>query len=198
MGAHQGTRPKVLGGLGSGRKSTRRWPRRDDEGSQHHPAGWHDLQSPHGPVAEPERFEGINTQERYRALRCLDNLDAIEAWRATLDEAKKRKLNHVGAIWAHWRRRQQDSSRSAPAVRNFVKATMPSHKNGARPVYWQHEIDSLIHGHEEPGALRWRRARRVDAPGGLCAGAPLLQCLTRIARHHIGLGCELDPCSGQG
>ena len=28
----------------------------------------------------------------------------IEPWRASLDDAKRRRLNHPSAIWAHWRR----------------------------------------------------------------------------------------------
>jgi hypothetical protein len=90
-------------------------------------------------------FDGINSQERHRALRCLENLGAIEAWRATLDDASRRRLNHVGAIWCHWKRRGQETERAAPAVRNFVKATMPSHKNGARPVYWPQHCVRAAH-----------------------------------------------------
>jgi hypothetical protein len=89
-------------------------------------------------------FDGINNQERYRALRCLENLDAIEAWRATLDDASRRRLNHVGAIWAHWRRRKTKAERAAPACKNFVKATI-SHKNGARPVYWPQDAVRRAH-----------------------------------------------------
>jgi hypothetical protein len=55
--------------------------------------------------------------------------------RAGLDDAKRHKLNHPGAVWSHWRRAKTYADRSAPAVRNFVKAAMPSHKNG-RPVHW--------------------------------------------------------------
>jgi hypothetical protein len=79
-------------------------------------------------------FADINNQERYRALRCLENLDAIEAWRAGLADAERRKLNHPNAIWQHWRRQKQEPSRSAPA-QHFVKSAMPSHRNG-RPVHW--------------------------------------------------------------
>jgi hypothetical protein len=43
-------------------------------------------------------------QERSRALLCMKNLPAIETWRAGLDEAQRRRLNHPGAVWVHWRR----------------------------------------------------------------------------------------------
>ena len=56
---------------------------------------------------------------------------------ALLNDAQRRRLNHPNAIWWHWRRREQDSSRSAPAVRHLVvKAkAMPSHPCG-RPIHW--------------------------------------------------------------
>src|SRR5258707_12370380 len=49
-------------------------------------------------------LDGITNQERYRALLCLENLEAIEVWHASLDDAQRRRLNHPGAIWAHWQR----------------------------------------------------------------------------------------------
>jgi hypothetical protein len=41
-----------------------------------------------------------DNQQRYRALRCLEHLDHIEAWRATLDEETKRRLSrgHPGTM----------------------------------------------------------------------------------------------------
>ena len=53
----------------------------------------------------------INNQERYRCLLVLENLPAISAWRDGLDEAKRRRLNHPNAIWAHWR---QSTKPAAP------------------------------------------------------------------------------------
>jgi hypothetical protein len=89
-------------------------------------------------------FGEINNQERHRALRCLENLDAIEAWRATLDDASRRRLNHVGAIWSHWKRRGQETERAAPGGRNFVKAAIPSLKNG-RAIYWPQDCVRRAH-----------------------------------------------------
>jgi hypothetical protein len=45
----------------------------------------------------------IVAQERYKILLILDNLPAIEAWRAGLSAEKRRRLNHPAAIWMHWR-----------------------------------------------------------------------------------------------
>lgn len=82
---------------------------------------------------------GINNQERYRACLILENLPAISPWREGLDEAQRRRLNHPGAVWTHWRRQKTDSDRSAPVARNFVKGAMPSHKNG-RPIHWPQDV----------------------------------------------------------
>jgi hypothetical protein len=49
-------------------------------------------------------LDGINNQERYRALQVLENLAQITTWRDTLPEAKRARLNHPNAIWAHWSR----------------------------------------------------------------------------------------------
>jgi hypothetical protein len=46
----------------------------------------------------------VSAQERYRLLLVLENLPAIEAWRAGLDDAQRRRLNHPGAVWHGWRR----------------------------------------------------------------------------------------------
>jgi hypothetical protein len=80
----------------------------------------------------------INNQERYRVLLILENLPAIQNWREGLDETQRRRLNHPNAIWAHWRRRQTDGKRSAPA-QHFVKIATPSHRNG-RPIYFGQDI----------------------------------------------------------
>jgi hypothetical protein len=78
-------------------------------------------------------------QERYRALLCMKNLPAIETWRAGLDDAQRRRLNHPNAIWARWKRSTRaDGNRSAPA-QHFVKSAMPSHRNG-RPIYFGQDI----------------------------------------------------------
>lgn len=84
-------------------------------------------------------LDGVNNQERYLALLILENLAEIEGWRAGLDEAKRRRLNHPGAVWHAWRRRETEAERSAPTIRNVVKRSMPSHKDG-RPVHWPQDV----------------------------------------------------------
>ena len=76
-------------------------------------------------------FDTISTQERYRALLCLENLTAIETWREGLDEAQRRTLNHPGACWAHF----QASKVKQPAPRAHVKASRPK-KGSSRAIHW--------------------------------------------------------------
>jgi hypothetical protein len=49
-------------------------------------------------------LDQIPGQERHMALKVLDQLDAIERWRAGLDPAVRRRLNHPNAVWWRWRR----------------------------------------------------------------------------------------------
>jgi hypothetical protein len=72
-------------------------------------------------------------QERYRALLCMKNLPAIETWRAGLDEAQRRRLNHPGAVWAHWRRSLKADQPSLHR-QHVVSGTKP-HRT-CRPIYW--------------------------------------------------------------
>jgi hypothetical protein len=83
-------------------------------------------------------LDDVVAQELYRLFLILEDLTEIEAWRAGLDDAQRRRLNHPNAIWAHWRRQTDDGKRAAPAPR-FVKGSVPSHRNG-RPVYWPQDV----------------------------------------------------------
>lgn len=87
-------------------------------------------------------LDGINNQERYRIILVVENLPAILAWRESLGEDMRRKLNHPGAIWAHWSKagtvkpevvpRRQPIARREP-VRNGSTHT------GSRGVFWTQE-----------------------------------------------------------
>jgi hypothetical protein len=78
----------------------------------------------------------VVAQERYRLFLILRNLDAVEKWRAGLDEGQRRRLNHPNAVWSHWRRAKTDAERSAPTVRrDVVKNGTARHKDG-KPIYW--------------------------------------------------------------
>jgi len=59
-------------------------------------------------------LDRITGQERHRALWVHDRLAEIEAWRATLPEERRRRLNHPSAVWAHYRRATASSSAPQP------------------------------------------------------------------------------------
>jgi len=65
-------------------------------------------------------FDGINNQERYRAILVFENRAEIEAWRNGLDEAKRRRINHPNAAWALWRRAMRPVQSPAPTPRHVV------------------------------------------------------------------------------
>jgi hypothetical protein len=81
----------------------------------------------------------IVAQERYRLFLILQNLAEIEAWRAGLSDAQRRRLNHPNAVWSHWRKHKTDDDRGAPEARNRVKAATASHKHG-KPVYFSQDV----------------------------------------------------------
>ena len=82
-------------------------------------------------------FDSITTPERYRAILCVENSKAIEAWRATLDDAKRRKLNHPGAVWHAWRRSLKPAT-PAPQRQQIVDgiATLAETARQGRAVFW--------------------------------------------------------------
>ncbi len=78
----------------------------------------------------------ITATERYRALRCLENLDAIETWRSTLDDREMRSLNHPAACWHKWKRATApDRAVKADAVLQRLNAAADAARKG-KPVFW--------------------------------------------------------------
>jgi hypothetical protein len=75
----------------------------------------------------------VVAQERYRLFLILQNLDAVETWRAGLDEAKRRRLNHPNAIWAHWRRATKVET-SVPTHRHVVKGAKV--RGSGHAIHW--------------------------------------------------------------
>jgi hypothetical protein len=73
---------------------------------------------------------GISNQERYRAVLVLENLPAIERWRDGLPEDRRRKLNHPGAIWAHWYRTQKPARTCVQAAQSTVAGKLPARPTG--------------------------------------------------------------------
>lgn len=80
-------------------------------------------------------LESIRQQERYWVFQMMDNLDAIERWRAGLDDVSKRRHNHPHGVWVHWRRSLglSDSKHS----HRIKRRDLPSPTG--QSVYWPQE-----------------------------------------------------------
>jgi hypothetical protein len=83
-------------------------------------------------------LDGINAQERYRALLILENLPAIQTWRNGLDDAQRRRLNHPNAIWHSWRKAARPERSPSPRV-NVVN-TNGKRPGNAKSVYWSQDM----------------------------------------------------------
>jgi hypothetical protein len=85
-------------------------------------------------------FDEISAQERYRAILCVENREAIEAWRVGLDDAQRRRLNHPAANWHAWCRakkaKESASAADVPPQRKHIVRSDEPHKGGAQAVYW--------------------------------------------------------------
>jgi hypothetical protein len=78
-------------------------------------------------------FDQISNQERYRAIVCVENREAIEKWRETLEEAHRRRLNHPNAVWFGWRKSLRPAE--APSPRQHVVKGVKTHRED-KPIYW--------------------------------------------------------------
>jgi hypothetical protein len=88
-------------------------------------------------------LDGIHQQERYWALKIVDNIAEIEAWRATLDDAGRRHFNHPQSIWTHWRR-SLGAERSKPPPREQRRP------RSGRAIFWgQDHIRRAAHAMRE-------------------------------------------------
>jgi hypothetical protein len=96
---------------------------------------------------------GINEQERSRALLVLKHLPAITIWRAGLDEAQRRKINHPNSVWLCWHRDSKPKrGKKKQKIREKAEAPAPAeterpvaHPYKARAIYWSQ--DSVRRAH---------------------------------------------------
>jgi hypothetical protein len=98
-------------------------------------------------------FDGVSNQERYRAIQCLENLEAIDEWRATLPERKRLRLNHPNPVWHGWKA----SKRPDPVTEKIKQrlAAASALAASGKPVYWPQE-------HVRRALLAMLRARSSD------------------------------------
>jgi hypothetical protein len=75
-------------------------------------------------------LDGVGQQVRHRLLKCMEHLDAIERWRATLTEVRRSKYNHPDGVWAHWHRDMQ-----AGPPRAYSRPYRPLNTSGGRATH---------------------------------------------------------------
>jgi hypothetical protein len=65
-------------------------------------------------------FADLEKATRARLLRCVENLDAIEAWLAQQEPAKRLRLNHPVTVWNSWKR----ATKPQPAIESEIETTV--------------------------------------------------------------------------
>jgi hypothetical protein len=100
------------------------------------PMGWR-YNAAFGAALKANGLDGINGQDRYRLLICLEHEIEIESWRATLTDVQRLRWNHPNSIWMHFtkafapgRRVQSRATASKPKVRGYKQ----------RPNYWSQDV----------------------------------------------------------
>jgi hypothetical protein len=73
----------------------------------------------------------------FRAILVVENLPAIEAFRESLPETQRRRLNHPNAIWHRWRASR--SAVSAVPRRECVKSDRSNAPHG-KPIGWPADV----------------------------------------------------------
>jgi hypothetical protein len=86
-------------------------------------------------------LDGIDTQQRYLCILCIENLPAIEEWRATLDEKKRNAWNHPSAVFARWKQSTKAVARSPQ--RHAVTAADVVRRG--RAIYWPQDAMRRAH-----------------------------------------------------
>ena len=85
-------------------------------------------------------LDGIAAQERYRVLLVLENLQAITVWREGLPEVKRRRMNHPGAVWAHFTKQRKVSDMSKASPHRAEQPTRRKGTNGYRPIAFNQDM----------------------------------------------------------
>ena len=70
-------------------------------------------------LARPHHFDNIDKGDRSRLIEVIDNLPAIEAWRATLTQTACLRLNHPSSILRKWKA-ATEVNEPQPTLRDIV------------------------------------------------------------------------------
>jgi hypothetical protein len=119
-------------------------------------------------------LHGINDQERSRALLVLANLPAILEWRAGLDEAQRRRINHPNSVYLCWHRDTNPKPAKRPVVTKAAAAAAPAETARSHP--------DVHHPYAKPRAIFWNQdAIRRAHLAMLHSGSSDLLKLARVA-----------------
>jgi hypothetical protein len=126
------------------------------------------------------KLRAVDKATRNHAMQCIDQLDAIEAWRATLAENQRQTINHPTTVLRRFKSANRDPSDAAPAKPKKVQI-------GAE------ELDSL---HSELATLK--KAADADDRDWFYEGTPeqlaaicVRKNKNRSAKLYAALGREL-------
>jgi hypothetical protein len=100
-------------------------------------------------------FDNLDKADRSRLFAVMDNLDKIEAWRATLTLTERRRLNHPSAVFRKWK-----SSHAISPNQN--SRLSPIKKCRAENSALQQEIFRLRQQCKCFGGDRWQPADRPE------------------------------------
>lgn len=74
----------------------------------------------HGEFLRSNGFEDIQPAARYQIAHIIDNLPKVQAWRETLSEERKIRLNCPESIWHHFLHDTKQTSHKIPKSRRHV------------------------------------------------------------------------------
>jgi hypothetical protein len=82
-------------------------------------------------------FDSISNQARYRLVLVLEHPPEIEAWRESLDDVQRGRLNHPSAVWFAWKRATKAEAATPHRQHVVLRAAPKPKKTGnGRPIHW--------------------------------------------------------------
>jgi hypothetical protein len=102
-------------------------------------------------------LDGINGQDRYKIIQCLEHEHDIEAWRATLTEVQRLRWNHPNSIWMHFsrdfapgpqvepRKSKAAATRPAPKRQQIAERVTEVARRHGKPIFWPQDFMRRAH-----------------------------------------------------
>ena len=136
-----------------------------------------------------EGFDGVSKSERRDLFKVMENEHEITAWRESLDDDEKRRVNHPETVWRKWQAFVHKPARPTAASKLFKEMKkMHNVDQGVREPSFEAEVARALETIEEitddgrprrqcsaaaqaaplagaNGSRRRARSRQGDAPG---------------------------------